>query len=386
MNFPGIDLADDEKRVAIQVTSTATSEKIKHSLSEFVEHELYKQYDRLIVYILVEKQKTYSGTGFDEIIEGHFHFDIKRDIQDYRDLLEIVNGFQIDRAKRILDILEANIQGGIQPSELGQETYRTPRAPLAEETQGDRIDASKSMGLIYKPSGPVTQYFGTFPGKPEESTPTKPAEGQPERFPQSGGGEQLKPRLLFDESHGQDLWWYLPPTVDQGFYRLKEIAAKRFRVEFLGGEGRQLPPGRRGAHRCNGPQGKTHLEPDEIEAIQAFVKKGGGLLVLGTYTGDWHHEANLNSLIEYFGIAFNRDVVLPAGAAQDDCKDQSPQYMPDARSAVTARPVQVSSSSPAKRIWSALTRNVDQVLTLSSCSLYVEDSRAVRCWNLSPRA
>lgn len=126
-NFPGIDLADDNKRVAIQVTSTATSRKIKHTLTEFIENEkeLYKLYDRLIVYILVEKQKTYRGKGFDEIVKGHFEFDKKKDILDYRDLLEVISGFQIDQARRILEILEKNFGGEEKPPPL-----ELPERPL----------------------------------------------------------------------------------------------------------------------------------------------------------------------------------------------------------------------------------------------------------------
>src|SRR5687767_9889069 len=62
-DFPAIDLGDKDARVAIQVTSTTTSEKIKSTLQKFVEHELYKEYDRLIIYILTDKQNTYSGKG-----------------------------------------------------------------------------------------------------------------------------------------------------------------------------------------------------------------------------------------------------------------------------------------------------------------------------------
>jgi len=206
------------------------------------------------------------------------------------------------------------------------------------------------------------------------------AAGRPEASPQTGWGDRSRPQVLFDESHGQDLWWYLPPTLDQGFHRLKEVASKQFQVEFLGGKGKTTAAQLAEAAAfilAMGPQGKSRLDPDEIDAIQDFVKKGGGLLVMGTYTGDWHHEANLNRLIEYFGIVFNRDVVLPASAGADDCKDQSPQYSPGAKSVVTARPVQVLASSPVKRTWSALTRKVDQVLTLSSCSLYIDEAKAI---------
>ena len=255
-----------------------------------------------------------------------------------------------------------------------------PGAPMAEETPGERIDARESRGFIYKPSGPVTQYFGTSPEQPEESLPPELPAGRTGVSPQPGVGDQLKTRLLFDESHGQGLWWYLPPTLDQGFHRLKEVASKHFQVEFLGGKGKTTAARLAEAAAfilAMGPQGKSRLDPDEIDAIQDFVKKGGGLLVMGTYTGDWHHEANLNRLIEYFGIVFNRDVVLPASAGADDCKDQSPQYLPEAKSVVTAKPVQVLASSPVKRTRSALTRKVDQVLTLSSCSLYIDEAKAI---------
>ncbi|MDE0511158.1 MAG: SMEK domain-containing protein [Gammaproteobacteria bacterium] len=42
-NFPGIDLADVEAKVAIQVTSEKTIDKIKASLETFIEHNLHKE-------------------------------------------------------------------------------------------------------------------------------------------------------------------------------------------------------------------------------------------------------------------------------------------------------------------------------------------------------
>jgi len=263
-----------------------------------------------------------------------------------------------------------------------------PGAPMAEESQAERIDATKSMGFIYQPSGPVTQYFGTIPEQPKESAPPEPPAGRPKVSPQPGVGDRSRSQVLFDESHGQGLWWYLPPTVDQGFHRLKEIAKEEdFRVEYLGGVGKTTTADLADAAAfilAMGPQGKTHLDPDEIVAIQDFVKKGGGMIVMGTYMGDWHHEANLNRLLEYFGITFNSDVVLPAGAGPDDCKDQSPQYSPGAKSVVAARPVQAKRNSMAEQIWSAIISDVDQVLTLSSCSLYVEEAKAISLLESDP--
>jgi hypothetical protein len=107
-DYPGIDMGDEVARVAFQVTSSSDSEKIKDSLRMFVKHGLHKKYDRLIVYILTHKQKSYSGNGYTDITKRNFTFRKETDIKDFRDLLAEVKGFQIDQARRIEDILEAN--------------------------------------------------------------------------------------------------------------------------------------------------------------------------------------------------------------------------------------------------------------------------------------
>ncbi|MBZ0296853.1 MAG: SMEK domain-containing protein [Anaerolineae bacterium] len=105
-NFPAIDLADDDARVAIQVTATPDSRKVKETLETFINHKLYDKYDRLIIYILTEKQRTYSGSGFAEILDGRFSFDKDDDIWDYRDFLNTTNGLAFESAWRIEHILE----------------------------------------------------------------------------------------------------------------------------------------------------------------------------------------------------------------------------------------------------------------------------------------
>ena len=113
-NYAAIDLGDEKVRIAIQVTSESDSEKIKDTLKKFVRYRLYEKFDRLIIYILTEKQKTYSGKGFDAIIQNSFHFVKTRDILDFKDLLKKVAGLQIEESSRIEGILEDNF-GHIKP-------------------------------------------------------------------------------------------------------------------------------------------------------------------------------------------------------------------------------------------------------------------------------
>ncbi|MGA9768196.1 MAG: SMEK domain-containing protein [Blastocatellia bacterium] len=49
-NFPAIDLVDDAKRTAIQVTTNADAKKVKHTLKMFSKQELSKKYDHLIIF------------------------------------------------------------------------------------------------------------------------------------------------------------------------------------------------------------------------------------------------------------------------------------------------------------------------------------------------
>lgn len=112
VNYPAIDLGDPVARVAFQVTATSNSTKVKDTLAKFVKHELYKQYDHLMIYNLAEKQDSYSGEGFEGIIQGQFKFDKDKDIIDYRDVLKVISSFQVNDALEILHMLEANFSAG----------------------------------------------------------------------------------------------------------------------------------------------------------------------------------------------------------------------------------------------------------------------------------
>ena len=105
-NFPAIDLGDEKTRTAYQITSRFRSEKIKDTIKKFVDHKLYEKFDRLVIYILTEKPKTYRGKGLDQIIQGKFAFAKDTDILDYQDLLKEISGFCLEKTYRIEKILQ----------------------------------------------------------------------------------------------------------------------------------------------------------------------------------------------------------------------------------------------------------------------------------------
>jgi hypothetical protein len=137
-NYPGIDLADKAAKISIQVTATTSSEKVKHTLRQFVKYEQYLEYDRLIIFFLKERQiyKSKTTQTFQDIVQGKIDFDDDKDIWDWHNLLKEVASFQIDRVNRIREILEDNFGGDRQPK-LKQETnWRETCQVLLEQWKG----------------------------------------------------------------------------------------------------------------------------------------------------------------------------------------------------------------------------------------------------------
>ncbi|MPR35862.1 SMEK domain-containing protein [Salmonirosea aquatica] len=106
-NYSAIDLIDIENRVAIQVTSTADTEKIKHTLEQYKKHKERDEFDSLLIYIITKKQKTYRDKKFDEIINDEFEFESSKNILDFENLIiELNSWISIPKIQEVLDLFE----------------------------------------------------------------------------------------------------------------------------------------------------------------------------------------------------------------------------------------------------------------------------------------
>src|SRR5207248_2496911 len=103
-NFAGIDLGDRRARVAVQVTSTPTTVKVKHTLEQVVKKELFQDYDRIIIYVLTERQKSYPAETLSKLTRGRF--DPRRDILDHRDLFKKITGLTFEKTQTVERLLE----------------------------------------------------------------------------------------------------------------------------------------------------------------------------------------------------------------------------------------------------------------------------------------
>lgn len=107
VNYPAIDLGDEIEKIAFQITTKKDSEKIKDSIQKFINHELYKKYDRLIIFIIGEKQNSYT-TEFDT--QNKFSFNKNTDIWDDTFLIKEINKItEISKLEEIKKFLEGNL-------------------------------------------------------------------------------------------------------------------------------------------------------------------------------------------------------------------------------------------------------------------------------------
>jgi hypothetical protein len=101
-NFPGIDLGDDHDRVAFQVTSSTTLDKVKFTVRQFMDRAYYNTFDELFILMLARKQSSYSQASVNELLTDQFAFNCKKHIIDLGDLLGQVSGLRLAAQERVL--------------------------------------------------------------------------------------------------------------------------------------------------------------------------------------------------------------------------------------------------------------------------------------------
>lgn len=112
-NAAAIDLGDEQSKIAIQVTSTSALTKTKHTVEKFIEKELYKKFDRLLILNIVKKTNHEA-----EMIGGtEYSLNTKADILDVEDLLKKINSDpDLNKLKAITEFLDAELSLPVQRS------------------------------------------------------------------------------------------------------------------------------------------------------------------------------------------------------------------------------------------------------------------------------
>ena len=138
VNYPGIDLADDEARVAIQVTSDRSLDKVKETLRKVIKHGLTEKYDRIIIYCLTEKQQSYSKDAISAVCGDKICFDASSDILDFTDIAAKAGKVAPEKLQAAFDHISAYMDGsGTHASgnqiNIDELTINRPDSTLANE-------------------------------------------------------------------------------------------------------------------------------------------------------------------------------------------------------------------------------------------------------------
>lgn len=92
MNFPAVDLGCKSSRTSIQITSDSSSSKVFETLKKFESHNLGSDFDRLYVYVITERQKSYTSQKLTEAANSlSIEFDPSINILDVQDLAKKLN-------------------------------------------------------------------------------------------------------------------------------------------------------------------------------------------------------------------------------------------------------------------------------------------------------
>lgn len=111
MNFPAVDLGCETSRTSIQITSDSSSSKVRETLEKFESHGLGSDFDSLYVYVITERQKSYTSQKLTEAANSlSIEFDPSSDILDFHDLAKMLCELTNEQLEHINGHLEAEFK------------------------------------------------------------------------------------------------------------------------------------------------------------------------------------------------------------------------------------------------------------------------------------
>lgn len=104
-NAAAIDLGNEGNKFAIQVTSTSSLAKTKHTVTKFIEKGLHEKYDRLVILNITSKITHTAPTVGDKI----YSLNTKDDIWDIGNLAVMINDLELSKIQEISNFLNQQL-------------------------------------------------------------------------------------------------------------------------------------------------------------------------------------------------------------------------------------------------------------------------------------
>lgn len=115
-NAAAIDLYDTNGKIAIQVTSNSSADKIHSTLKKYRKNKLYEKYQRLIVVVIV-RSHAYRA-NFTNDIGGEFVFSKSNDIYTINSLIKAISALSIEKIASIKEYLEYQLDTVLDESQV----------------------------------------------------------------------------------------------------------------------------------------------------------------------------------------------------------------------------------------------------------------------------
>ena len=111
MNFPAVDLGCKTSRTSIQITSDSSSSKMCETLGKFKSHGLGSDFDSLYVYVITERQKSYTSQKLTEAANSlSIEFEPSSNILDFQDLAKMFGELTNEQLKLINGHIESEFK------------------------------------------------------------------------------------------------------------------------------------------------------------------------------------------------------------------------------------------------------------------------------------
>lgn len=151
-NATAIDLGDEEKKIAFQITSTSDLSKTKKTVAAFINKKLYEKYDRLVILNITTKANHRDNHVGDQ---AAYQLNTKEDIWDISNLIKDINDLSLNRIKEICTFLKNEIKFNSDQT-LAKEiqTFMSLIGYLSDECQPSAgngfLEAPDPNGKIHK--------------------------------------------------------------------------------------------------------------------------------------------------------------------------------------------------------------------------------------------
>lgn len=156
-NTPAIDLIDKNNEISIQVTSDSSSEKIKHTIDEFIKNKLYKGFKRLIIFH-IKGSKSYR-TVFDT--KDKFEFSAIDDIWNSKTLINQAKNLDISKLKKICEFFQSELKEELS-SKMPEASEVETVIDLIEFITSNRQTKYRKINSIIDPDYKINKRFKDF--------------------------------------------------------------------------------------------------------------------------------------------------------------------------------------------------------------------------------